>query len=111
MFDTRKRLLFFACLKDSAGAALENASPAPTNKKIGSGSGAALKVAAPGGYGSATLVIILKKLYLFSKEAHKFIDNTSGTGFKRTNEGRRKFICYLYLYFNISGQRGKPPSI
>ena len=30
--------------------------PAPTNKKIGSGSGAALKVAAPGGSGSATLI-------------------------------------------------------
>ena len=47
MYDTRTRLFFFACLKDAAGAALQNAAPAPTNKKIGSGSGAALKVAAP----------------------------------------------------------------
>ena len=52
MFDTRTRLFFFACLKDAAGAALKNA--APTKKKIGSG--AALKVAAPGGSGSTTLV-------------------------------------------------------
>ena len=29
MFDTRTRLLFFACLKDAAGAALKNAAPAP----------------------------------------------------------------------------------
>ena len=58
MFDTRTRLFFFACLKDAAGAALKNAAPAPGSdqKKIGSGSGAALKVAAPGGSGSATLV-------------------------------------------------------
>ena len=56
MFDTRTRLFFFACLKYAAGAALKNAAPAPTKKKIGSGSGAALKVAAPGGSGSATLV-------------------------------------------------------
>ena len=57
MFDTRTRLFFFACLKDAAGAALKNAASAPGSdqKKIGSGSGAALKVAAPGGSGSATL--------------------------------------------------------
>ena len=47
MFDTRTRLLFFACLEDAEGAALKNAAPAPTSKKIGFGSGAALKVAAP----------------------------------------------------------------
>ena len=29
MFDTRTRLLFFACLKDAAGAALKNAALAP----------------------------------------------------------------------------------
>ena len=56
MFDTRTRLFFFACLRDAAGAALKNAAPAPTKKKIGSGS--ALKVAAPGGYGFATLVAV-----------------------------------------------------
>ena len=58
MFDTRTRLFFFACLKDAAGAALKNAAPAPGSdqKKIGSGSGAALKVATPGGSGSVTQV-------------------------------------------------------
>ena len=55
MFDAGTRLFFFACLNDAAGAALINVAPAPTNKKIGSGSGVALKVAAPGGSGSATL--------------------------------------------------------
>ena len=40
MFDTRTRLFFFACLKDAAGAGatLKSAAPAPTSKKIGSGS-------------------------------------------------------------------------
>ena len=40
MFDTRKKLVFFACLNDAAGAALKSAAPAPapTSKKIGSGS-------------------------------------------------------------------------
>ena len=58
MFDTRTRLFFFACLEDAAGvgAALKSAAPAPSSgqqkisssqQKIGSGSGAALKVAAP----------------------------------------------------------------
>ena len=44
-------------------AALKNAVPAPGSdqKKIGSGSGTALKVAAPGGSGSATLPTIEKK--------------------------------------------------
>ena len=41
MFDTRTRLSFFDCLKDAAGAALKNATPTPTSKKIGSGSGSA----------------------------------------------------------------------
>ena len=61
MFDTRTRLFFFACLKDAAGAALKKAalSPGSEQKKIGFGSGAALKVAAPGGSGSATLMIII----------------------------------------------------
>ena len=45
MFDTRTRLLYFACLRDAAGATFKNVVPVPTNKKIGSG--AALKVAAP----------------------------------------------------------------
>ena len=54
MFDSRKRLSLFACLKDAAGLRLS----APTNKTISSGSGAALKVAAPGGSGSTTLVVI-----------------------------------------------------
>ena len=40
-----KKLFFFACLTDAAGAALKSAAPA--SNKIGSGSGAALKVAAP----------------------------------------------------------------
>ena len=40
MFDTRTRLSFFACQKDTAGAASASA-----NKKIGSGS--TLKVAIP----------------------------------------------------------------
>ena len=58
MFDTITRLLFFACLKDAAGAALKNAAPAPGSdqQKIGSSSGAALKVAAPGSSGSTTLI-------------------------------------------------------
>ena len=43
MFDTKTRLLFFACLKKAAGAALKNVALAPTNKKIGSGTGAAPK--------------------------------------------------------------------
>ena len=49
MFDTRTRLLCFACLKDAARDDLKMRLrlPAPTNKKIGSGFGAALKVAAP----------------------------------------------------------------
>ena len=47
MFDTRTRLLFFACLKDAAGAALKNAAPAPGSDLQKFGSGAALKVAAP----------------------------------------------------------------
>ena len=47
MFDKRTRLFFFACLKDAGGAALKNEAPAPGSdrKKIGSDSGAALKVA------------------------------------------------------------------
>ena len=49
MFDTRTRLLFLACLKDAAGAALKNAALAPSSdqQKIDSGSGATLTVAAP----------------------------------------------------------------
>ena len=41
--------------------------PAPTNKKIGSGFGAALKVAAPGGSGSgsATRVCFYRKFNMF----------------------------------------------
>ena len=31
MFETRTRLLFLACLKDAAGAALKNAAPAPSD--------------------------------------------------------------------------------
>ena len=56
MFDTRTRL-FFTCLKDTAGAALKRRQwlSAQTNKKIGTGFGAALKVAALGGTLSATL--------------------------------------------------------
>ena len=57
MFDTRTRLFFFACLKDAAGAAFKNAAPAPGSDQKKVGSGAALKVAAPGG--SATLLRIL----------------------------------------------------
>ena len=61
MFDTRTMLFFFACLKYAAGAALKIAAPAPGSdpKKIGSGSGDALKVAAPGGSGSTTLIKIV----------------------------------------------------
>ena len=43
MFDTRTRLFFIACLKNAAGAALKNAAPAPTKKKIGSGSATLLR--------------------------------------------------------------------
>ena len=55
---TKEQGFFFACLKDAAVAALKNAAPAPGSdqQKIGSGSGAALKVATPGCSGSATLV-------------------------------------------------------
>ena len=65
MFDTRTMLFFFACLKYAAGAgaALRIKAPAPAPgsdpKKIGSGSGDALKVAAPGGSGSTTLIKIV----------------------------------------------------
>ena len=63
MFDTRTMLFFFACLKYAAGAgaALRIKAPAPGSdpKKIGSGSGDALKVAAPGGSGSTTLIKIV----------------------------------------------------
>ena len=55
MFDTRTRLLFFACLKDAAGAgaALKKAAaPAPGSAKKKS-------APAPGGSGSATLVCLL----------------------------------------------------
>ena len=73
MFDTRTRLLFFACLKDAAGAALKSAAPAPTSKKIGSGSRAALKVAAPAvpAPGSATLA----ETGVFSKTKGEMLGN------------------------------------
>ena len=57
MFCHNTRLSFFACQKDAAGAALKKAASAlgsGQQKKIGSGS--TLKVAAPGGSGSAILV-------------------------------------------------------
>ena len=57
MFDTRTRL-FFACLKDAAGAALKNAAPAPSSNQKKIGFGAALNVTVPGGSRSATLVFI-----------------------------------------------------
>ena len=49
MFDTKTRVSFFSYLTGAAGAALiwRLRLTAPTYKKIGSGSGAALKVAAP----------------------------------------------------------------
>ena len=58
MFDTRIRLFFFACLKDAAGADLKSRLQvsALTNKKIGSGSGAAPKMPPQGNSGSATLL-------------------------------------------------------
>ena len=65
MFDTRRRLFFFACLKDAAGAALKKLAPGSDKKKIGSGSRAALKVAAPGDSGSTTLILTT---YIFSKK-------------------------------------------
>ena len=57
MFDTRTRLFLFACLKGAAGTTLKRRLrlSATTNTKISSG--AALKVEAPGGSGSATLII------------------------------------------------------
>ena len=47
MFDTRTRLLFFACLKDAAGAALKNAAPAPGSDQQKNRLQRHLKVAAP----------------------------------------------------------------
>ena len=56
---TTPRLSFFACQKDVAGAVFFKAAPSPVlgsgHKKIGSSS--TLKVAAPGGSGSATLIL------------------------------------------------------
>ena len=54
MFITRRRLLFFAFLKNSAGATLKRLLSSLSDQKIGSG--AAFKLAAPGESGSATLV-------------------------------------------------------
>ena len=82
MFDTRTRLFSFACLKDAAGAALKSAAPA--SKKIGSGSGAARKVAAPAALApsSATLIKMIKhvlisktkhmKCYYYRKESYQY---------------------------------------
>ena len=60
MFDMRRRLFFFACLYGAAGATLKRQLrlSATTNKKIGSGYGTALKVAASGGSGSAAFKIV-----------------------------------------------------
>ena len=52
MFCHNQILFFIACQKDAAGADLKKVAPA--NIKVGSDS--TLKVAAPGGSGSATLV-------------------------------------------------------
>ena len=49
MFDTGRYIFFFTSLKDATGA---------DQQKIGSASGAALKVTAPGGSGSATLLML-----------------------------------------------------
>ena len=63
MFFHNTRLSFFACQKDAVGAALKRRHrlrlSTPANKKIGSGS--TLKVAAPGGSGTATLLESKKK--------------------------------------------------
>ena len=62
-----KKTFPFAGLKYAAGAALKNAAPAPTNKKIGSG--AALKVAAP--CGSATLNTGANYIFFCSRKPMK----------------------------------------
>ena len=49
MFDTGRYIFFFTSLKDATGA---------DQQKFGSDSGAALKVTAPGGSGSATLLML-----------------------------------------------------
>ena len=61
MFTYYKRKIFlFAFLKDPVGATFKRRFrlSATTDQKIGSGSGAALKLAAPGGSGFATLFTI-----------------------------------------------------
>ena len=69
MFDTRTRLLFFACLKDAAGAALKNAAPAPGSDQKKIGSGAALKVAAPAPQHCFPVPIVLRDTVQWSQVA------------------------------------------
>ena len=61
----KNNVFLFACIKGAGDLST------PTNKKIDSGAGAALKVAAPGGSGSATLIqwimnIVIKCISSFS---------------------------------------------
>ena len=74
MFDARTRL-FFACLKGAAGAALKRwlriRFSAPTNKNIGSGSGATLKVAAPGGSANTACWAGHASYWLFASHAER----------------------------------------
>ena len=60
MFCHNNKAFLFSCQKDAAGAALKKAGPAlgSGQKKIGYGS--TLKLSAPGGNGSATLIHTLK---------------------------------------------------
>ena len=88
MFDTRTRLLFFACLKDAAGAALKDAAPAPTYKKIGSG--AALKVAAPAPQHKETRVSFII-LYNFMRNGF-LISRNKARSFRKSS-----FVCSVFL--------------
>ena len=69
MFDTRTRLLFFACRKDAAGAGATLKSAAPTSKKIGSGS--RLRYTA---YKYATQIRLRAEQFAISIPDHNYID-------------------------------------